>query len=80
MESMAQEHAKASEASAFPKLDIETGGMSEPNMGLVARGHKIGPITLPAYRSPLAQTIMIGFVCFLVVGKSLAISANLLSP
>lgn len=49
--------------------DIETGSTLSASHGTVAKGHKIGPITLPAYKSPLAQTIIIGFVCFLVVGK-----------
>jgi hypothetical protein len=32
------------------------------------RGLKIGPIRLPAWRSPLAQVILVGFVCFLCPG------------
>jgi hypothetical protein len=49
--------------------DVEVG--SSLNMGerTVAKSYKVGPITLPAYRSPLAQTIIISFVCFLVVGE-----------
>lgn len=54
---------------AAPLEDVEYGHTTE-HMGPVAKGYKIGPITLPAYRSPLAQTILIAFVCFLVVGKS----------
>ena len=50
-----------------PIEDVEFGHTDE-RTGLVAKGYKIGPITLPAYRSPLAQTILIAFVCFLVVG------------
>ncbi|KAH8901532.1 MFS general substrate transporter [Thozetella sp. PMI_491] len=57
-----------SEATALPKPDMEAGRVADADMATVARGYKIGPITLPAYRSPLAQTIMIAFVCFLVVG------------
>ncbi|KIX01102.1 uncharacterized protein Z518_10168 [Rhinocladiella mackenziei CBS 650.93] len=48
--------------------DVEVGSPSNAAMGQVAKGCKIGPIKLPAYRSPLAQTIIIAFVCFLVVG------------
>ncbi len=51
-------------------MDVETGSTLSASHGVVARGYKIGPVVLPAYRSPLAQTIVIGFVCFLVVGKS----------
>ena len=52
-----------------PVADVEVGHSAE-NMGVVAKGYKLGPFTLPAYRSPLAQVILIGFVCFLVVGKN----------
>jgi len=48
--------------------DLETGSTAHGLTGPVPKGYKLGPITLPAYRSPLAQCIMIGFVCFLVVG------------
>ncbi|KAK5229295.1 hypothetical protein LTR47_007897 [Exophiala xenobiotica] len=48
--------------------DVETGSTTSASHVVVARGYKIGPLVLPAYRSPLAQTIVIGFVCFLVVG------------
>ncbi|KAI5831396.1 MFS general substrate transporter [Schizophyllum commune Tattone D] len=30
--------------------------------------HRVGPISLPPFRSTLAQTCLIGFICFLVVG------------
>jgi hypothetical protein len=50
--------------------DVEIGSTISASHVVVARGYKIGPFVLPAYRSPLAQTIVIGFVCFLVVGKS----------
>jgi hypothetical protein len=52
-----------------PGKDVEVASATNPNFGHVAQGYKIGPIRLPAYRSPLAQTIIIAFVCFLVVGK-----------
>ena len=55
---------------AAPATDVEVGRSAE-NMGVVAKGYKLGPFTLPAYRSPLAQVILIGFVCFLVVGMTL---------
>lgn len=48
--------------------DVEYGTHTRLEMGEVARPYKLGPLTLPAYRSPLAQTILIGIVCFLVVG------------
>ena len=50
--------------------DVETGSTFSASHGVVPRGYKIGPVVLPAYRSALAQTIVIGFVCFLVVGES----------
>ena len=45
-------------------------GATDFAMGEVAQPYKFGPLTLPAYRSPLMQTILIGIVCFLVVGKT----------
>ncbi|KAF8244935.1 MFS general substrate transporter [Wilcoxina mikolae CBS 423.85] len=34
------------------------------------KGFKLGPITLPPWLSPMAQMILIGFVCFLCTGGS----------
>ena len=48
--------------------DVEKGDIAIAHEGEVAKGYKLGPFTLPAYRSPLTQTILIGIVCFLVVG------------
>lgn len=49
--------------------DVEDGSsFNGAAIGYVAKRYKLGPVTLPAYRSPLAQTIIIAFVCFLVVG------------
>ena len=50
------------------KADVESGLVPNVAHGELAKDYKIGPFTLPAYRSPLTQTILVAFVCFLVVG------------
>lgn len=35
---------------------------------VVPRHHHLGPLTISAYRSTLGQVILVGFLCFLVVG------------
>lgn len=63
------ENVTASEAQQDEQNDMEKGSISHPALGHVAKPHKVGPLTLPAYASPLTQTILVGMVCFLVVGK-----------
>lgn len=70
MSTTANNEPVASEAEKGLEGDVEKGNLSIAHEGEVAKGYKLGPLTLPAYRSPLTQTILIGIVCFLVVGKS----------
>lgn len=45
--------------------DIESGSDAVPVLG---KGYQVGPLTIPYFRSPVMQVVLVGFVCFLCPG------------